>query len=141
MHELLTPELMDRADRLTIEAGTPGITLTERAGRAVADAVAFSHPLGTRVLIAAGPGNNGGDGYIAARILRDRGYRVEVWSLVVVAGLRGDAALAAQRWADAVMVGDLASLTSALGRANVVVRWRCSGRDWRVILTARRRWW
>ena len=121
MHELLTPEMMARADRLTIEAGTSGMTLMERAGRAVADAVAFAHPLGSQVLVAAGPGNNGGDGYIAARILRDRGYRAEIWSLIAVAELRGDAALAAQRWGDAVTVGDLTALASALARADVVV--------------------
>jgi hydroxyethylthiazole kinase-like uncharacterized protein yjeF len=121
MHELLTPEMMGRADRLTIEAGTPGIVLMERAGRAVADAVAFSHPLGSRVLVVAGPGNNGGDGYIAARILRDRGYLLDIWSLIDVASLKGDAAIALQRWDMPVAKGTTASLTGALARASAVV--------------------
>src|SRR5436853_1098315 len=61
-HVLLTPTEMAEADRRTIAAGTLGTMLMERAGRAVADAVARRHPLGTRVFIACGPGNNGGDG-------------------------------------------------------------------------------
>jgi len=121
MHELLSPETMGQADRLTIEAGTPGIQLMERAGRAVADQVGFSHPLGARVLVAAGPGNNGGDGYIAARLLRERGYRVEIWSLAPVDRLKGDAAIAAARWAGPIAMGDGDALQAALARASVVV--------------------
>ena len=49
------------------------IVLMEKAGCAVADAVAMRHPLGTRVVVVAGPGNNGGDGFGAARILAERG--------------------------------------------------------------------
>ena len=73
MIELLTPDEMAECDRLTIAGGIPGIALMEKAGRAVADAVA-RHPLGTRVVVVAGPGNNGGDGFIAARVLAERGY-------------------------------------------------------------------
>jgi hydroxyethylthiazole kinase-like uncharacterized protein yjeF len=70
MTALLTTGEMAKADRLAIEAGTPGIELMDRAGFAVADAVASRHPLGRRVLVVAGPGNNGGDGFIAAQVLR-----------------------------------------------------------------------
>jgi hydroxyethylthiazole kinase-like uncharacterized protein yjeF len=98
MIELLTPDEMSECDRLTIAAGTPGIALMEKAGRAVADAVA-RYPLGTRVVVAAGPGNNGGDGFIAARVLAERGYPVRVLLLGEVAALRGDAAEAARLWA------------------------------------------
>ncbi|MEI8144494.1 MAG: NAD(P)H-hydrate dehydratase [Alphaproteobacteria bacterium] len=73
--ELLTPAEMAEADRLTIASGTPGATLMRRASRAVADVVARMVPLGTRILVLCGRGNNGGDGYGAARILlRERGY-------------------------------------------------------------------
>jgi hydroxyethylthiazole kinase-like uncharacterized protein yjeF len=96
--ELLAPKEMAEADRLTIEAGTPGIALMESAGLAVADAVATRHPLGTRVVVLAGPGNNGGDGFVAARILRERGYPVQAALLGDRARLAGDAALAANRW-------------------------------------------
>ena len=98
MTELLTPDEMAECDRLTIAAGTAGIALMEKAGRAVADTVA-RHPLGTRVVVVAGPGNNGGDGFIAARVLAERGYPVRVLLLGDVAALRGDAAEAARLWA------------------------------------------
>ena len=75
MIELLTPDEMAACDRLAIAGGIAGIALMEKAGRAVADAVA-RHPLGTRVLVVAGPGNNGGDGFVAARVLAERGYPV-----------------------------------------------------------------
>jgi len=78
MLELLTNAEMAEADRLTIERGTPGIDLVENAGRAVADAVAVRHPPGTTVIVVAGPGNNGGDGFVAARRLAERGDRVRV---------------------------------------------------------------
>ncbi len=97
MIELLTPAEMAEADRLTIAAGTPGIELMETAGRAVADVVARS-PLGARIAIACGPGNNGGDGFVAARILAGRGYRVQLGLLGGLDRLKGDAALAAAAW-------------------------------------------
>jgi hydroxyethylthiazole kinase-like uncharacterized protein yjeF len=97
MIELLTPAEMAEADRLTIAGGTTGIALMERAGRAVADAVA-RHPLGTRVVAVAGPGNNGGDGFIAARVLAERGYPVRMLLLGDGSALPGDAAQAARLW-------------------------------------------
>lgn len=121
MHELLTPDEMARADKLTIEAGTPGIVLMERAGRAVADAVAFAHALGSRVLVVAGPGNNGGDGYVAARILVERGYKVELWSLVPAEKLNGDAALAAARYKGVVLGEGFDTFAAGLTRASVVI--------------------
>src|SRR5216110_1576351 len=98
MIELLTPDEMAECDRLAIAGGMPGMVLMEKAGRAVADAVA-RQPLGTRVVVVAGPGNNGGDGFIAARVLAERGYPVRMLLLGDVAGLRGDAAEAARLWA------------------------------------------
>ena len=117
MHELLNPTEIAEADRRTIAAGTPGRTLMERAGRAVADVVAARHPLGTRVVVACGPGNNGGDGFVAARILRERGYPVGVLLLGSREALAGDAASAAADWR-----GELAPMTaSALADADVIV--------------------
>jgi hydroxyethylthiazole kinase-like uncharacterized protein yjeF len=97
MIELLTTAEMAEADRLTIAGGTPGIELMENAGRAVADAA--DHLLqGRRVVVVAGPGNNGGDGFVAARHLAERGHAVRVSFVGDRKRLKGDAALAAGRW-------------------------------------------
>ena len=99
--ELLTPAQMGAADRWAIAAGTPGIALMERAGAAVADeAVRMARSAG-RIAVLCGPGGNGGDGFIAARLLRERGYRVRVALLGDPAALRGDPALAAACWGGA----------------------------------------
>jgi ADP-dependent NAD(P)H-hydrate dehydratase / NAD(P)H-hydrate epimerase len=113
MLELLTPAEMGEADRLTIAAGTPGIALMEQAGRAVADAAASRHPPGTNVAVVAGPGNNGGDGFVAARVLAGRGYRARVLLVGRRAALKGDAATAAQRWSGPIVPAQPAELAGA----------------------------
>src|ERR1700690_2078459 len=89
--ELLTPEEMGRADRAEVALGRPVAWLMENAGRAVARAVQrrFSP---RRVVVLCGPGNNGGDGYVAARYLAEAGWPVVVAALVPAVG---DAAAAA----------------------------------------------
>jgi ADP-dependent NAD(P)H-hydrate dehydratase / NAD(P)H-hydrate epimerase len=98
MIELLSNAEMAAADRLAIAGGVTGSTLMERAGAAVADAVAARHPTGARVVVLAGPGNNGGDGFVAARLLAKRGFRVDLMLAGEMAGLKGDAAIAAAKW-------------------------------------------
>ena len=97
MTELLTTAEMAEADRLAVAGGIPSIALMENAGRAVADAVARMLQ-GRRVVVVAGPGNNGGDGFVAARYLAERGLVVSVCFVGKRERLKGDAALAAQRW-------------------------------------------
>ena len=96
--ELLTTEEMARADRLAIGAGTPGVDLMEAAGRAVAAAVAELTAAGASVAVLCGPGNNGGDGLCAARLLREQGYAVGVGLLGPPDALGGDSAVMAARW-------------------------------------------
>lgn len=85
------------ADRLAAASGVPTLRLMENAGRVVAEAAQGLLPPGGAVLIACGPGNNGGDGYVAARILAGRGYRVTVAQLGETrAG--SDAAIMAPLW-------------------------------------------
>jgi hydroxyethylthiazole kinase-like uncharacterized protein yjeF len=113
MLELLTNAEMAQADRLTIASGTPGIALMENAGRAVAEAVAARHPPGSIAAVVAGPGNNGGDGFVAARILAERGYRVRLLMVGDAGKLKGDAAEAARRWTGALAPASPAALADA----------------------------
>jgi hydroxyethylthiazole kinase-like uncharacterized protein yjeF len=112
MHELLTNAEMSEADRLAIAGGVPGIDLMERAGAAVANSVMLRYPPRSRVTIVAGSGNNGGDGYVAARLLGERGYAVAVLR-VGTSALRGDAEEAAQRWTGATEPASAERLASA----------------------------
>lgn len=99
MHnELLTPTQMARADQLTIAAGTPGIVLMEHAGQAIVECVVAVCTPQTPVLVFAGPGNNGGDGFVAARLLHQRGISVTLGLLGDQDKLSGDAARAAKIW-------------------------------------------
>jgi ADP-dependent NAD(P)H-hydrate dehydratase / NAD(P)H-hydrate epimerase len=102
MHALLTPAEMALADRLTIAGGVPGSVLMERAGKAVADCVAARFPAPVEIAVVAGPGNNGGDGYVAARLLAERGYTARVLTVGDHTKLKGDAADAAARWTGSV---------------------------------------
>jgi hydroxyethylthiazole kinase-like uncharacterized protein yjeF len=77
---LLTAGTMAAVDRAAVAAGLAIDKLMANAGRAVADIVARRVPLGTRIAILCGPGANGGDGYVAARVLAQRGYPVSVFA-------------------------------------------------------------
>jgi hydroxyethylthiazole kinase-like uncharacterized protein yjeF len=104
MNELLTTAEMALADRSAIASGVAGIELMEQAGRAVSDAVIARHRPSHRVVVVAGPGNNGGDGFVAARLLAEQGYGVTVLLLGDRVRLKGDAALAAGKWTGAVTI-------------------------------------
>ncbi len=95
---VLTPSEMKRADLEAIARGIPGIELMRRAGRSVADSAEKLASKGSRIVIVAGPGQNGGDGFVAAALLAERGYRVSLGLLGDPSRLTGDAAEAAQDW-------------------------------------------
>ncbi|HSY56297.1 MAG TPA: NAD(P)H-hydrate dehydratase [Bradyrhizobium sp.] len=95
--EVLTTAEMERADRLTIAAGTPGFALMLSAGQAVA-AAAMDMAAEGPILVIAGPGNNGGDGFVAAAELAAHGREVQVILLCERESLQGDAASAARGW-------------------------------------------
>ncbi len=99
MNELLTTSEMGEADRLAVKAGVAILELMEHAGKAVADAaIDLTRGPDTRIAVLCGPGNNGGDGFVAARHLRDRGFDVRVFLLGDKSALKGDAAAMARRW-------------------------------------------
>ena len=100
--EVLTTDEMDRADRLTIAAGTPGFSLMMSAGQAVAEAAMELVEEGP-ILVVAGRGNNGGDGFVAAAELAARGREVSVILLCERDSLSGDAASAARGWKHPVL--------------------------------------
>ncbi len=95
--EVLSTAEMERADRLTIAAGTPGFALMLSAGQAIAEAAMDLVDHGP-ILVVAGPGNNGGDGFVAAAELAARGREVSVSLLCERDSLQGDAASAARGW-------------------------------------------
>ncbi|MGF3026206.1 NAD(P)H-hydrate dehydratase [Methylobacterium aquaticum] len=95
--ELLTTDEMRRADAAVMAAGTPGLELMRRAGTAVAERARALAGDG-RILVLCGPGNNGGDGFVAATHLAEAGRAVEVALLGPRDALTGDAAAAASAW-------------------------------------------
>ena len=96
---LLSPAQMYEADRLTIEGGISGPELMENAGSAVTEQIILRWPEARHAAILCGPGNNGGDGFVVARQLVEKGWRCDLYLLVDREQLKGDAAWAADRWA------------------------------------------
>ncbi|MES2752710.1 MAG: NAD(P)H-hydrate dehydratase [Pseudomonadota bacterium] len=114
--DVLTVAEMGRADQAMIGRGTSGFELMQRAGRAVAQvADAMAEP--GAILVIAGRGNNGGDGFISARELAALGRDVSVILLCDRATLKGDAALAAAEWEGPVLPCD----PGAIGKPALIV--------------------
>jgi NAD(P)H-hydrate epimerase len=94
---LLDAREMAEADRLSVESGISVSRLMENAGRGVAEEIMRRWPA-CRVAVLCGPGNNGGDGFVAARVLLDAGWNVTVALLGTLETLKGAAREHAQRW-------------------------------------------
>lgn len=92
----MTPEEMGRADALAAQSGIESYALMVSAGRAVAACLLRHYPAARRAVVLCGPGNNGGDGYVAARALAETGMRVALFHLGDPARLSGDALRARQ---------------------------------------------
>jgi hydroxyethylthiazole kinase-like uncharacterized protein yjeF len=114
--EVLTTAEMERADRLTIAGGTPGFALMMSAGQAVAEAAMELVEKGP-IMVVAGRGNNGGDGFVAAAELAARGREVSVILLCDRDSLQGDAASAARGWKHPVLPFN----PQAIGRPALII--------------------
>jgi len=93
-HEVLTTAQMAKADAYAMAHGVPSLTLMENAGQAVANAIA-AHFKPCPVTVLCGPGNNGGDGFVVARLLDESGFTVRV---AQDAEPKGDAAVMSEKW-------------------------------------------
>ena len=91
---LLTPDAMSAVDSAAAASGIDSYGLMEKAGQAVAAAALRHFPGAIRYVVLCGPGNNGGDGYVAARALQQTGTTVRLFHLGDPQQLKGDAARA-----------------------------------------------
>ena len=129
MLPVLSAEEMRRLDRRAIETlGIPGATLMENAGRGATREIVRLLPRGgrgARVVVVCGKGGNGGDGFVVARLLKQRGARVTVWLTARPEEITGDAAgkLAAMRRSGLrpIVIEDERPLAESLGGADAVV--------------------
>ena len=115
---ILTVSEMRAAEARAIANCTPGIALMERAGAAVVDVISNCYGGLRRAAVICGPGNNGGDGFVIARGLEQRGVTTTVYALVPLEALTGDAAIAAQRWCGSCLTF---SAVCALDQVDIVV--------------------
>jgi len=118
--EILSVAEMYRADKAAAELGVPGAALMENAGRAVAEAVRARYQP-CPVVVLCGPGNNGGDGFVAARHLAAAGWSVRLALLGPRDRLSGDAAHHAGLWDGAVEALNESAVPGLYGGAGLVI--------------------
>lgn len=109
---LLTPSQMGEADRLAVAAGAKSFRLMQAAGQAVADVI-LEHYYQRSVLVLCGTGNNGGDGFITAQLLKARGWPVQVRLFGDKDAVKGDAAQALAQWTGRVDAPRLSDIDDA----------------------------
>ncbi|MEO8432615.1 MAG: NAD(P)H-hydrate dehydratase [Acidobacteriota bacterium] len=122
MIPVVTSREMRAADRAAVRRGVPSIALMENAAAAIVDEIASCYPGWRRVMVVCGPGQNGGDGLAAARMLSESGVAVDVWSLADPSGYRADAAENRDRAADAGLPISLLSVRRAWDRFAAALR-------------------
>jgi NAD(P)H-hydrate epimerase len=110
---LLSVQQMRAAEQFAVQMGTPLIVLMERAGLAVAELVMLRYTK-RPVIILCGPGNNGGDGFVAARHLAAKGWPVRILLYGKLEEMTPEAKVAASRWRGAVITASLPVLENAL---------------------------
>ncbi|MGA2697711.1 MAG: NAD(P)H-hydrate dehydratase [Terriglobales bacterium] len=103
--KIVTAAEMREIDRVTTQRfGVPSLTLMENAGAAVAEFVLSNYPEAKAIGVICGKGNNGGDGFVAARKLKEVGREVSVLLLADPSELRGDAAAMFAKLADKALI-------------------------------------
>ncbi|WP_370313498.1 NAD(P)H-hydrate epimerase [Sagittula sp.] len=108
MTETVTAEQMRALERAAMDSGSvTGLELMERAGQGVAEAIMAHWPDARRAVVLCGPGNNGGDGFVVARLLADSGWEVEALFHGAADRLPPDARTNHDRWAATGAVGPL----------------------------------
>jgi hydroxyethylthiazole kinase-like uncharacterized protein yjeF len=129
--KILTSAEMREVDRLTTERyDIPSLTLMENAGRSVAEFIRdrFAHLDRRRIVVLCGKGNNGGDGFVAARHLRGMDAKVSAYLFASPDEMRGEAAANLKRWQEASGelhvirgAGDWQTAKQALGPVDIIV--------------------
>jgi ADP-dependent NAD(P)H-hydrate dehydratase / NAD(P)H-hydrate epimerase len=129
--KVLSAAEMREVDRLTtVRCGIPGLTLMENAGASVAEFIAQRWPkfAQRRVVVLCGKGNNGGDGFVVARRLRESGAKPELYLFAAPEEMQGDAATNCKRWQEVSGAlhlvrnsGDLQDAKPALDSADIIV--------------------
>src|SRR5689334_14376038 len=114
--KIVTAAEMRETDRITTEKyRVPSLTLMENAGTAVARFVLQQYPMEQRVTVVCGKGNNGGDGFVAARKLHEAGREVRVLLLGSPDDVRGDARENLRRLSFSPLISDTAEKLAASG--------------------------
>jgi hydroxyethylthiazole kinase-like uncharacterized protein yjeF len=119
-HIILSAQQMRQAEQVAVQAGSPLIVLMERAGLAVAEAVMARYSKRPTIVIC-GPGNNGGDGFVAARHLAAKGWPVRVLLYGKLEELTAEAKIAASRWRGTVITASVATVQGALDKGAQLV--------------------
>jgi NAD(P)H-hydrate epimerase len=128
--KLVSADTMRSLDRLVVrDYGIKGLVLMENAGRGIAEIVKreCSRKKGKRVSIVVGKGNNGGDGFVCARHLKNSGFNVSLLSLAGIKEIKGDAGVNARIWEKMGSIktirtaGDIKKHSSALIHSTVIV--------------------